>query len=77
MTKWARLTTRPTRFGVCHYSVLRASHTKVHNAIVALAGAELRLGSLSHAFMRSTVRDLSAEAVSDIKSAVSVTFPHR
>ncbi len=30
---------------------------KVHNAIVALVGAEIRLGELSNAFLRSTVRD--------------------
>ena len=56
----ARLAIRPTHFGICHHSVLRASHLKVHNAVVALIGAEIRLGDLSDAFLRSTVRPVTA-----------------
>ena len=54
-----RLVIHPTHFGICQHSVLRASHLQIHKAIVALVGAEVRLGDLGDAFMRTTVREVA------------------
>ena len=72
----ARLAIRPTHFGICHHSVLRASHLKVHNAVVALIGAEIRLGDLSDAFLRSTVRPVTPTSAAITADTVGPEAPH-
>lgn len=58
-TELVNLQIRPNQFGICHQSVLHASHIKVHNALVALVGGKVQLGALSDAFMHRTTRNHS------------------